>query len=99
MANSIPTPHPGETIREDVLEPLGMSVNQLAKALGITATRLNEVVRGRRGITADTALRLARYFGNSAEFWLGLQLEYDLRVARQARQREIEKVVRPRPAA
>jgi len=53
MANSIPVPHPGETIREDVLEPLGMSVNQLAKALGITATRLNDVVRGRRGITAD----------------------------------------------
>src|ERR1035438_6919138 len=56
-----------------------MSVNQLAKALGIPATRLNDVVRGRRGITADTALRLARYLGTSAEFWLGLQLEYDLR--------------------
>ena len=83
MANLIPAPHPGETIREDVLEPLGMSVNQLAKALGITATRLNDVVRGRRGITADTALRLARYLGTSAEFWLGLQLEYDLRTARQ----------------
>jgi addiction module HigA family antidote len=82
MANLTPAPHPGETIREDVLEPLGMSVNQLAKALGITATRLNDVVRGRRGITADTALRLARYLGTSAEFWLGLQLEYDLRTAR-----------------
>ena len=99
MANSIPVPHPGETIREDVLEPLGMSVNQLAKALGITATRLNDVVRGRRGITADTALRLARYLGTSAEFWLGLQLEYDLRTVRQSRQREIEKVVQPRSAA
>jgi addiction module HigA family antidote len=99
MANLIPVPHPGETIREDVLGPLGMSVNQLAKALGITATRLNDVVRGRRGITADTALRLARYLGTSAEFWLGLQLEYDLRSARQTRLREIEKVVRPRPAA
>ena len=99
MANSIPVPHPGETIREDVLGPLGMSVNQLAKALGITATRLNDVVRGRRGITADTALRLARYLGTSAEFWLGLQLEYDLRSARQTRLREIEKAVRPRPAA
>jgi addiction module HigA family antidote len=76
-----------------------MSVKQLAKALGITATRLNDVVRGRRGITADTALRLARYLGSSAEFWLGLQLEYDLRAARQALQREIEKVVQPRPAA
>jgi len=99
MANLIPVPHPGETIREDVLKPLGMSVNQLAKALGITATRLNDVVRGRRGITADTALRLARYLGTSAEFWLGLQLEYDLRTVRQARQREIEKVVQPRPVA
>lgn len=82
MANLIPAPHPGETIREDVLEPLGMSVNRLAKALGITPTRLNNVVRGRRGITADTALRLARYLGSSAEFWLGLQLEYDLRTTR-----------------
>src|SRR5580698_6147251 len=99
MANLIPVPHPGETIREDILEPLGMSVNQLAKALGVTATRLNEVVRGRRGITADTALRLARYLGTSAEFWLGLQLEYDLRSTRQSRQREIEKAVRPRSVA
>jgi antitoxin HigA-1 len=99
MAKLIPAPHPGETIREDVLEPLGMSVNQLAKALSVTATRLNDVVRGRRGITADTALRLARYLGTSAEFWLGLQLEYELRTTRQARQREIEKAVRPRAAA
>lgn len=95
----IPAPHPGETIREDVLAPLGMSVNQLAKALGITATRLNDVVRGRRGITADTALRLARYLGNSPEFWLGLQLAYDLRTTRQKRQRQIEKAVKPRAAA
>src|ERR1035437_4259462 len=99
MANLIPVPHPGETLREDVLEPLGMSVNQLAKALGITATRLNDVARGRRAITADTALRLARYLGTSAEFWLGLQLEYDLRTARQTGMRQIEKVVQPRPAA
>ena len=98
MTYQIPAPHPGETIREDVLDPLGMSVNQLAKALGITATRLNDVVRGRRGITADTALRLARYLETSAEFWLGLQLEYDLRTARQIRQRQIDKVVQPRSA-
>ena len=99
MPNMIPAPHPGETIREDVLAPLGMSVNQLAKALGITATRLNDVVRGRRGITADTALRLARYLGNSPEFWLGLQLAYDLRTTRQKRQRQIEKAVKPHAAA
>ena len=96
MPKLIPPPHPGETILEDILQPLGMSVNRLAKALGITAARLNEIVRGRRGITADTALRLARYLGTSAEFWLGLQLEYDLRVARQAKQKDIERAVRPR---
>ena len=99
MPPMIPPPHPGETIREDILEPLGMSVNQLAKALGVTAARLNEIVRGRRGITADTALRLARYLGTSAEFWLGLQLEYDLRAARKANQKTIESSVKPRAAA
>ena len=96
MPTPIPAPHPGDTLREDILEPLGMSVNQVAKALDITATRLDEIVRGRRRITADTALRLARYLGTSAEFWLGLQLEYDLRTTRQSRQRDIEKAVRPR---
>ncbi len=99
MPKPIPPPHPGETILEDVLGPLKMSVNQLAKALGVTAARLNDVVRGRRGISADTALRLARYLGTSAEFWLGLQLEYDLRIARQAKQREIQRAVRPRSKA
>jgi addiction module HigA family antidote len=95
----IPPPHPGETILEDVLKPLDMSVNQLAKHLGITAARLNDVVRGRRGITADTAMRLARYLGTSPEFWLGLQLDYDLRIAQQSKQREIDRTVRPRPKA
>ena len=99
MHRLIRPPHPGETILEDILKPLGMSVNQLAKALGVTAARLNDIVRGRRGITADTALRLARYLGTSAEFWLGLQLEYDLRVARQAKQKDIERAVRPRSEA
>ena len=96
MPKLIPPPHPGETILEDVLKPLNMSVNRLATILGITATRLNDIVRGRRGVTADTALRLARYLGTSAEFWLGLQLEYDLRMARQAKLKEIERAVRPR---
>ena len=91
--------HPGEIIREEVLVPLNLSVNQLARSLAIDTTRLNEIVRGRRGITADTALRLARYLGTSAEFWLGLQLEYDLRVARQAKQKDIERAVRPRSEA
>ena len=99
MAKTLPPPHPGETILEDVLGPLNMSVNQLAKHLGVTATRLNDIVRGRRGITADTALRLSRYLGTSAEFWLGLQLEYDLRTARAAKLKDIERSVRPRSEA
>jgi antitoxin HigA-1 len=92
-------PHPGETIKEDCLASLGLSVNQLAKELGITAARLNEIVRGRRGITADTALRLARYFGTSPEFWLNLQSLYDLRMAQIKAGRQIEKRVKPRQAA
>jgi addiction module HigA family antidote len=99
MPKTIPVPHPGQTIREDVLEALGMSVNQLARELRITATRLNDIVRGRRGITADTALRLSRYLGTSPEFWLGLQLEYDLRTVQQERQREINRTIRPRSDA
>ena len=99
MPKPIPPPHPGETILEDVLKPLGMSVNQLAKHLDITATRLNEIVHGRRGITADTALRLARYLGTSAEFWLGLQLEYDLRTARRKVGAQIAKQVKAREQA
>jgi addiction module HigA family antidote len=95
----IPVPHPGETILEDVIRPLGMSVNQLAKALGITAARLNEIVHGRRGITADTALRLARYLGTTPDFWLGLQLEYDLRTVSRAKQKQIERTVEPRGEA
>jgi len=91
----IKPPHPGETIREDYLVPLGMSVNQLAKALGVGAARLNEIVRGRRGVTADTALRLARCFGTSAEFWLSLQALYDLRIAEAAARKKIEREVTP----
>jgi len=99
MSKPIPPPHPGETIREDILTPLGMSANQLAKALGITAARLNDIVRGRRGITADTALRLARYLGTSAEFWLGLQLEYDLRIAEAKVRAAINRQIKPRKVA
>ena len=99
MSKPIPPPHPGETIREDILKPLGMSVNQLAKALGTTAARLNDIVSGRRGITADTALRLARYLGTSAEFWLGLQLEYDLRIAEAKVRAAIDRQITPRKVA
>jgi addiction module HigA family antidote len=99
MPNSLPPIHPGETLREDVLDPLNMSVNQLAKALAVDTARLNEIVRGRRGITADTALRLARYLGTSAEFWLGLQLDYELRLARQSKLKQIEREVQPKTNA
>jgi addiction module HigA family antidote len=91
--------HPGEIIREEILTPLDMSVNQLAKHLAVDAARLNEIVRGRRGIRADTALRLARYLGASPEFWLRLQVHYDLRTARQSKAAQIERAVRPREAA
>jgi antitoxin HigA-1 len=99
MPKRIPPPHPGETLKEDLLVPLGMSVNQLAKDLGITAARLNDIVRGRRGITADTALRLSRYFGTTPEFWMALQSIYDLRIAEQNAGARIAKEVRPRRAA
>jgi addiction module HigA family antidote len=76
-----------------------MSVNALAKELGIGAARLNEIVRGRRGITADTALRLSRYFGTTPELWLNLQAFYDLRMAQRKSGRMIERQVKPRQAA
>jgi addiction module HigA family antidote len=91
--------HPGEILREDVLKPLNMSVNELAKSLAVDTARLNEIVRGRRGITADTALRLARYLGTTPEFWLKLQVHYELRVARQTKLKDIEHAVRPRSEA
>src|SRR6266851_4631554 len=95
----IPFPHPGETIREDFLKPLGMSVNKLALELRVPATRMTEIVNGRRGITADTALRLARYFKTTAKFWLDLQASYDLAKASEAWLAEIERTVRPREPA
>jgi addiction module HigA family antidote len=84
-------PTPGETIKEEFLVPLGMSVNALANELGIGAARLNEIVRGRRGVTADTALRVARYFGTTPELWINLQTFYDLRVAQRRSGRTIER--------
>jgi addiction module HigA family antidote len=91
----IKPPHPGETIKEDYLGPLGMSVNRLAAALGVGTARLNEIVLGKRGITADTALRLGRCFGTSPEFWLNLQSLYDLRMAEQKAGGKIARTVKP----
>ncbi|HEY7335653.1 MAG TPA: HigA family addiction module antitoxin [Bryobacteraceae bacterium] len=91
----IKPPHPGKTIREDYLVPLGMSVNRLAGVLGVSSARLNEIVTGKCGITADTALRLARCFGTSAEFWLNLQSLYNLRMAERKARARIEREVKP----
>ena len=74
--------HPGEILSEEFLIPMKLSQNRLALALGVPARRINEIVLGKRSLSADTALRLARYFGNSAQFWLGLQMDYDLDIAR-----------------
>ncbi len=84
--------HPGEILEEEFMRPLGLSANALAKAIDVPVTRVSEIVRGRRGVTADTALRLSRHLGTTAELWLGLQSEYDLRVAR----RDFEDVIRAR---
>ena len=75
--------HPGEIIKEEYLEPLSMSVNALAVALRVPASRINDVVRQKRGVSIDTALRLARYFNTTAQFWMNLQISYDLKIARQ----------------
>lgn len=91
--------HPGEILREDYLLPLGLSVNALANALHIPATRLHEIVKERRGITSDTALRLARYFGGDAQSWLNLQTAYELSLARQRLLLDIERDVLPRGVA
>jgi len=92
-------PHPGETILEDYLKPLGMSVNRLALELRVPATRMGEIIHGRRSITADTALRLSRYFTTTPKFWMNLQTSYDLAMAAEAKAKEIERTVHPREAA
>ena len=94
-AEKLPPIHPGEILREDFMKPLGLSMNRLALDLRVPVTRIAEIVHERRGITPDTALRLGRYFNTSARFWLNLQAAYDLEVAREESQREIEHQVQP----
>jgi len=94
-SNKLPPIHPGEILREEFMSPRGLSQNALARALNIPPRRVNEIVLEKRGITADTALRLARYFGTSAELWAGLQADYDLRLARDEKQRQIERDIQP----
>jgi len=95
----IPPVHPGEILREDFMKPLGLTVNKLALELHVPATRVGEIVHERRRITAETALRLARYFHTNAEFWLNLQNFYDLEVSRRSgKVSEIERQVHPAPS-
>jgi addiction module HigA family antidote len=88
--------HPGEILSEEFLKPMSLSQNRLALALGVPARRINEIVLGKRGISADTALRLSAYFGNSADFWLGIQMDYDLDTARIDTGAAIDREVRRR---
>lgn len=87
--------HPGEILREDFMAPLGLSMNKLALELRVPVTRIAEIVHERRGITPDTALRLGRYFKTTARFWMNLQTAYDLDLARDESQGEIERDVLP----
>ena len=90
--------HPGEILQKEFLEPMGISQNKLALALHVPARRINEIVLGKRSITADTALRLARYFRMSAQFWLGLQMDYELDIAEDALDERIKEEITPMAA-
>lgn len=94
----IPPTHPGDILRADFLEPMGVSVYALAKAIKAPRSRVNDIVLGRRAISADTALRLARYFGTTPEFWINLQAHYDLEVAKGRLGARIEAEIGPRAA-
>lgn len=91
--------HPGEVLREEFLVPLGMSANALALALHVPAPRINDIVRERRGVTPDTALRLARFFGTTAQFWLNLQTAFDLKQVESEAGNKIAEEVRPMQSA
>jgi len=89
--------HPGEILLEEFLKPMDLSQNRLAMDIHVPARRINEIVHGKRRITADTALRLGRYFGNSPQFWLGLQMDYDLDVAEDSLKNRLGREVHPYP--
>jgi addiction module HigA family antidote len=97
MKNQMPPIHPGE-ILQDELSELGLSANAFAKALGVPTNRITMILKGQRGISADTALRLSRYFGTSPKFWMNLQQSYDLKVIQEKNGSEIDRVVQPRAA-
>jgi addiction module HigA family antidote len=87
--------HPGEVLLEEFIKPMNLSQNRLAIDIGVDARRINEIVLGKRAVTADTALRLSRFFGNSPQFWMGLQTQYDLDVAEDHLGKRLEREVRP----
>ncbi|MBM3342597.1 MAG: HigA family addiction module antidote protein [Betaproteobacteria bacterium] len=89
---------PGEILSEDFMKPMGISINALAREIGVPPNRISEIVGGKRAISADTALRLGKYFGVSPEIWLGLQADYDLRLAKRTLWRKIDQQVRARAA-
>jgi len=89
--------HPGEILLEEFLKPMELSQNRLAMDIHVPARRINEIVHGKRRITADTALRLSRFFGNSPQFWLGLQMDYDLDVAEDSLKDRLDTEVHPYP--
>ncbi len=91
--NKLQNIHPGEILLEEFLLPMQISQTRLAQTIGVPPRRINEIVLGKRGITADTALRLAKAFGNSVQFWMGLQDEYELRAARSAIKDQLERVM------
>ena len=92
--NKIPPVHPGEILLEEFLKPLNISQNRLGSDLGVSPRRINEIVHGKRSVTANTALRLATYFGNSPQFWLGLQMDYDLDLERDKLSRPMEREIK-----
>jgi addiction module HigA family antidote len=99
MTDKLKPVHPGEVLLEEFLKPMNLSQNRLAIDIGVDARRINEIVLGTRSVTADTALRLSRYFGTSPQFWLGLQAEYDLDVTLDSLGNRLEQEVRPRVPA
>ena len=90
--------HPGGILRDEFLKPMGISVYALAKAIDVPRSRANDIVRGRRAVTTDTALRLGRYFGTTAAFWVNLQTGYDLDIAERTLRGKIERTIEPRKA-
>ena len=100
MTKKLPEPiHPGEILLEEFMKPLGVSINKLARDVDVPPGRISEIVNGKRAVTADTALRLGRYFGVSPEIWINLQADYELRVTMRNSGKEIETRVRPFRAA